>query len=334
MKRRIMKFGIACGAMALSTMLCFAGCASGEVQDTATPEPTQEATQTPTPEPTEEPTETPEPSPEPSYVTFGTESPDAYAVVFTNGTGQDITGIKVRNSDKTEFGQNMIPDGTVVLTDETFRLCIPKENASEAAASGAAEDTSEEPAAEANTSSSEIDERDIQFNETYDIELTFGDGKTATLYDLGLKDMDTALIAYSTEESVAYVSYVSTVTKETVSTLDAQIAHSRDEAAAALEEENQNTEAAAPATSKTSASQSSSNESSGGASSSGGGESSSSGGSESSGSGSSGGGGSSPSYDEEESSGDGGSYDEPSYEESEPEQGIGECIEDNIVWND
>lgn len=321
MRSEIRNWGTVLGALALSAVLFTAGCADGSVSaQSAAAEPSAELTQSPTPEPTAvEETQTLEPSTEPSYVTFGTETADGYSVVFTNGTGQEIRQIRVRNSDEQEYGSDLVPSGTVVLPDETFRLDVPKS-------------TPEIPSAEAAESPSNGEEagdtREILYNETYDILLTFGDGREAALYDLGLSDIDTAIIAYSAEADVAYISYVSTTTKETVSTLDAQIARSRDEAAAALEEElgsgagdHSPTQGGSSASQKTDTS----DDASAGASGSGSGSSSG---------GSGAGEGSSSSYEEDSSSGDDTGSSEDSSSDSEPEQELGECIEDNIVWND
>lgn len=326
MKRGFRKWGIALGALAMSAVLVTAGCADGDVTaDEVTAAPAATQTETPTPEPTAvEETQTLEPSAEPSYVTFGTETADGYSVIFTNGTGQEIRQIRVRNSDEIEYGDDLMPSDTFVLPDETFRLNVPHDPEADSPSASAAS-SAESVAMDGEEAG---DTRAIAFNDTYDIQLQFADGREATLYDLGLADIDTAIIAYSAEADVAYISYVSTVTKETVSTLDAQIARSRDEAAAALEEELEAAEhTATPAGggSSSGSSSSSSNESSGSSSSS---EGSSSGGStgadESS----------SSSSEDESSSGGSDSGSSESSGGDEPEQDLGECIEDNVIWND
>lgn len=223
MKRKMRILGLILSAGALLSMMCMTGCSDGtKGAAEVSAEVTAEATETATPEPTPEESPTEEPSAEPSYVSYGKESEDAYKVLLTNGTEQDIKELKTRNSDDSEFGDNVIPSNTSVRPDETFRLYVERKSASA------------EPS-EAAEGGDAADGREIAFNETYDISLTFADGKEAVLYDLGLDDIKEAVILFSVEADVAYVSYVSTATEQTVSTLDAQIARSRDEAAAALE---------------------------------------------------------------------------------------------------
>lgn len=338
--------------LSLAAVFCVAGCSAQEPAAEASSVsnvPTIEVTETPTPEPTVEVTKTPEPSPTPSYTTFGTESPSNVALLLTNETGQDITGIRLRNSDSSEYDKNMIPDDAKVVAGEEFRLYIDPAAVDAAASAEASEGSEDEPEkTEEPEPVEDADGRSVVFNKTYDMELTFEDETEAVLYDIGLDDLDKGEICYSAEDKVAYLKYTSLKTNEPVDTLQAQIARSRDEAAAREEEGSESEESSSSGGS----SQTSSGSSTGSQSSSSGGGSSDE--SESSGSGGSSeesesSGGSS----EEESSGgesseeSGGSEEEPSgggsEEESsggesggeaEPEQEIGDCIEDNVVWND
>lgn len=224
----------AIGAAAMALVFTVSGCADTQAREAITPTPTEVVvTPAPTEEPTPEPTETP--TPEPSYVSFGEETSDSLSAVFENGTEQAIKGIAVRSSEEKDFGEDLMQEGEQIAPGEMFRVFVSPADTQDASASPSEEAAASDASA---ADPEEVGMPDVQFNETYDIRLTLADDTQPVLYDLGFDDIDTGVITYSASDEVAYVTYVSTKTAQTISTLDAQIARVTDEAAALAEEQH------------------------------------------------------------------------------------------------
>ena len=108
--KRVVKY------LLLALCLCFvlAGCGKKEeAEDTAEEKEMQE----------EEEEEVEE------YLVIGNKTDDAYDIFLKNSTGQDITGIAIKTSDKTEYPANMMKSGDILEKDETAELFYTPEDA-------------------------------------------------------------------------------------------------------------------------------------------------------------------------------------------------------------
>lgn len=309
-KMKVTAVLLAC--LMLATVL-FAGCsdlpASSDAGDRVAEEPseTPEPTEEPTPEPTEEPSE--EPTETFLYNAYG--SGDSQ-VLFTNSTDYVFRSLELQGPTETEFGSNLIADNGSIQQGETFAL-----NYTPASAAEVTPDPEEE----------------ILFSDNvYNVRLTTDAGEEYVLYDSNLADMDTAIIRWDEEGDVLYLEFKSVSTGDIINTLEAQL-FMKDYAAGAIDETP--AQEAQAISSGSSHSESSGSGSSGSGSGSSGSSGSAAGSSGSSGSDSSGGDSSgSSSEGSSGSSGDssGGSSDSDDW--SGGDAGAGDCLEDNIIWND
>lgn len=347
-KRRI---GALAASIVVGAGLMLAGCSAAPAEESATPEPTVEVTEVPpTPEPTPEPTEAPTPSPTPALLMLGQLEEGAQQIVFTNATAGDIVNLQVKLSEAQDYEGNLLEEISA-LTDSTlptippneqFIYCYMAEGAQPTADPAATVAADLEEAAPAEPTEELADGREVVFNEMHDMHVVMSDGVDFVLYDLAFEDMKDVSIKYSTEDQVGYVEYTSVATNEPVSTLEAQKARvDLDQAAASAPAAAQNEPDTSSAGSDSGSSSGGGSSESSGSSGSSGSSSGSSGGSSSDSSGSTGGG-------STDSSGDSGSSSGSDYvPEPEPDNGssggdssgdisqdVGDCIEDNIIWND
>lgn len=322
--------------------LMLAGCSAAPAEESVSVVPTVEATEapTPTPEPTAEATEAPTPTATP--LVLG-DPEGTREVLFTNGTAGDIVLLQVKSSDAEDYEGNLLEaDATASIVPS-----IPMGTQFVYRYAGAGADTTPEPGATVAADLEEAapdaaaeelaDGRAILFNETSDMHVAMSDGTDFVLYDLSFEDMKDASILYSTEDEVGYVEYTSVSTNEPVSTLEAQKALAQT-GATATEAQDEGSGASSGSTTSSGGASSSSDESSSSGGSSSSNESSESSGSDES---ESSGGSSSGGSDESSSSGSSGS-DSSGDGAPEPEpdgggdfsQDAGDCIEDNVIWND
>ena len=68
---------------------------------------------------------------EPELKAVGTESTDGYIVKLKNVTGQDVTGVAIKDMDAKTFPENMLADGDVFAADEERNLFWLAEAASQ-----------------------------------------------------------------------------------------------------------------------------------------------------------------------------------------------------------
>ncbi|WP_122642252.1 hypothetical protein [Luxibacter massiliensis] len=164
---------------------------------------------------------------EKEYETIGSKAEGAYEVLITNAAGQDITGIAVKSTDKTEWPGNMIPSGKTFKKDQTVRLYYTPEKDSNTAVAS-----------------------DKAVKPSFDVNLTLADGKTYQLSGFPFEDMEEVSVKIA--DDVAFLEYTSKTSKEQVSTKEQELglkAQREQEAAAraAAEKAAADTQAAADA---------------------------------------------------------------------------------------
>lgn len=151
-------------------------------------------------EPEEEQAEEPE---EEVYGLIGEETEEAYQFLLTNGTGKDIVSVAVKDMEAAEFPENMLKEEDVFRDQEKRKLCFVPVVTEEAAGETAADS-------------------EKMILPGYDVQLKFGDGTESVLHAFPVEEMAEGVIHL--EESLAYLTYESTTTKEQVSTKEAETA--------------------------------------------------------------------------------------------------------------
>lgn len=203
-KKILAALGAACmGALA------FPGCSSPAVPEPAAPVIEVITTPMPTDVPTAVSIETAEPSAEPSYVVLGEDTPASARVLFTNKTGREITGIRIKESDAKDFEPELVSHSRPIASDEMFELCY-KSNA--LASMEEVEDGIVDP-----------DQRAAVQAMTYDMKVQCSDGVAFVLHNLSFEDMKDAEILYSAEDKIGYVQYESMESRRTVNTLRSEL---------------------------------------------------------------------------------------------------------------
>ena len=186
MKRRICILILAILAVAL-----LAACGKSETpapaaEETAAPEETAPAT----------------PIPE-AYAVIGTEveSEYSFAVRLTNRTGADITGVSVKHEGQESYPANMLPEGETYASGETRLLWY---DATEAFQAMNASTPANAPMA----------------TPEFTVQLTYADGTVQELHAFPFGDAAEGEIFRNGE--LAYLTYTSVSTQETVSTQGAE----------------------------------------------------------------------------------------------------------------
>lgn len=161
------------------SMVLFAGCSSSD------PEKEQEKQE----EKQEEQEEK-----EPELKVIGTESADGYTVKLKNVTGQDVTGVAIKDMDAKEFPENMLADGDVFAADEERNLFWAAEAVSQAA-------------------DEEADPDEKVLIPGWDVSITLADGNSFVLHAFPFEEMKEGEL--HVEDGVAFVTYTCDVnTKE------------------------------------------------------------------------------------------------------------------------
>lgn len=137
---------------------------------------------------------------EKKYLVIGNKTEDAYDIYLKNSTGQDITGISIKTSDKTEWPANMMKTGDVLKKDDTAELFYTPEK----------------------VETSEGSESEKAVNVVYNMQITLADGTVFELSSLGFEDIkDEAELCY--EDQVGYVRYISSVSGDSVNTKEQEL---------------------------------------------------------------------------------------------------------------
>ena len=138
-----------------------------------------------------------------AYLVIGNESAEAFKVLLKNSTGQDITALTVKTSDKTEYPASMMKSGETLKNGKTAELYYTPEKA--------AADTA---AQAANT--------DKLVNITYNVQVTLADGNVVELSSFGFEDIkEEAELCY--EEGVGYIKYASKASGDPVTTKEQEL---------------------------------------------------------------------------------------------------------------
>lgn len=151
----------------------------------------------PTPAPTESVTPTvsatPEPeevlAPEPISVVYkevGEKTADSVELLMENKMSVDIEELYVRESDESDWGENLMSSDTVIATGDTAKIYIEEKTA------GAA----------------------------YDIKLICSEDKIEILEEVDPSEIEEAEVYLLEEEDLPYLKYVSATTGKTVNTMD------------------------------------------------------------------------------------------------------------------
>lgn len=198
----IMKKRICMLLAMLLALALLAGCGSKE-----------EPAATALPEESAAPAEAATPIPE-AYAVIGqeVESEYSFAVRLTNRTGADIAGVSVKSEFDAEYPENMLPEGETFAAGETRILWYDATEAFTAANASAAADAPE---------------RTPEFT----VQLTFADGTALELHAFPFGDAAEGDVFRSGD--LAFLSYTSVSTQETVSTQGAEQAILDAQAAAA-----------------------------------------------------------------------------------------------------
>lgn len=133
------------------------------------------------------------------YQIIGTESEDAYKLLLTNNTGDEIRGISVKLSSEPEYPESMMKTEDKILEMETVCMYIPKKSEMEANA-----------------------DSDKALRATYDMKLSYADSHEVLIAGLGLDDMEEAELCF--EDEVGFVKYMSIASKQEVNTKDMALA--------------------------------------------------------------------------------------------------------------
>lgn len=135
------------------------------------------------------------------YQVIGNKTEEAYDILLKNSTGQDITGIAVKTSDKTEYPANMMKTDEVLKKGDTAELFYTPETAA---------------------ASAEVSGTDKAVNIVYSVQITLADGKVFELSSLGFDDIkDEAELCL--EDEVVFVKYVSKASGDSVSTKEQEL---------------------------------------------------------------------------------------------------------------
>ena len=146
---------------------------------------------------------------EPAMATIGTEveGEHVFAVELTNTTGYDIVGFAIKLCEEAEFTTNMLADGDVYTAGETRMLWFD-------AAYGY------------DYMASQQSGSDMVLDPAFDVQLTLqattegAENTVVVLHQFPFGDMEKGEILLA--DTIAYVSYQSVTTGETVSTLGAE----------------------------------------------------------------------------------------------------------------
>lgn len=155
------------------------------------------------------------------YMVIGNENAEAFAILLKNGTGQDITAITVKTSDKAEYPASMMKSGETLKNGKTAKFFYTPEKTGDSAKG--ASDT------------------DKLVNITYNMQVTLADGSVIELSSFGFEDIkEEAELCY--EESVGYIKYTSKTSGDSVSTKEQELgAKAQRDAAAAAQQTEQAT---------------------------------------------------------------------------------------------
>lgn len=166
-----------------------------------------------------------EPEEEKIALVIGTQSAEAFDILLKNSTGQDITAVTIKTSDKAEWPANMMKEGETLKNGEIAEVYYTPEKATADTASAT----------------------DKAINIVYTAQITLADGKNIELSAIGFDDIEAkSNVELCYEEEVGYIKYASKASGDPVSTKEQEIGAKAQKAAQA-EAEKAAQEAAAAA---------------------------------------------------------------------------------------
>lgn len=131
---------------------------------------------------------------EPKLKAVGTESTDGYMVKLKNVTGQDVTGVAIKDMDAKTFPENMLADGDVFAADEERNLFWRPDTNLQAL-------------------EEEMDPDEKVVIPGWDVSITLADGNSFVLHAFPFEEMKEGEL--HVEDGVAFVTYTCNVnTKE------------------------------------------------------------------------------------------------------------------------
>ena len=153
------------------------------------------------------------------YRTIGEESGDALRLLLTNQTGSEITGLSVKASSGEEASENLLGEDMKIGIEETICMYYTPGKADS--------------------------EQGEKVRTTYDISLSYEDGRVVEITGLELDDMEKAELCF--EEEVGFVKYTSADSGKEISTKETALALRAQLQAKAAAEKQKKAEAEAAA---------------------------------------------------------------------------------------
>ena len=135
----------------------------------------------------------------PPVRTLGTKAEEAYSVLLTNETGQDVTSMKIGTSESMDSADDLLEGEEAFADEEQVQVFYAPEDVEEQESEGEKELTPE-----------------------YEVEIALADGSEHTLHAFPFDDISEGAIKIQEEEGIAYLSYTSVSSDEEVETLDAE----------------------------------------------------------------------------------------------------------------
>ncbi len=151
------------------------------------------------------------------YRIIGEESGDALRLLLTNQTGSEITGLSVKASSGEEASENLLGEDMKIGIEETICMYYTPGKADS--------------------------EQGEKVRTTYDISLSYEDGRVVEITGLELDDMEKAELCF--EEEVGFVKYTSADSGKEISTKETALALRAQQQAKAAAEKQKEAEAAA-----------------------------------------------------------------------------------------
>lgn len=157
---------------------------------------------------------------------IGNQSTEAFDILLKNSTGQDITAVTIKTSDKTEWPANMMKEGEILKNGEIAEVYYTPEKATENTAAAT----------------------DKAINIVYTAQITLADGKNIELSAIGFDDIEAkSNVELCYEEEVGYIKYASKASGDPVSTKEQEVGAKAQRAAQAEAEKAAQDAAAAAA---------------------------------------------------------------------------------------
>ena len=121
------------------------------------------------------------------------KAPEGAFITVENQTGKDITSLQIRKTGDQDFGDSLLGENKTIKNEKKSKVKFQKKAFTKK-----------------------------QKKQTFDIQLTYSDGSTATLSEVPLADVKKSM-TIQTSDDVTYVSYVSKKSGKKTDTKDAEL---------------------------------------------------------------------------------------------------------------